>query len=107
MVPPRPAGPPPRPAADGPLKGERVAIVSEAVDGPLAHAVAALGMVVVSSIHVRTTVVAVADGEPFGRAVRACAVFRTAEDAKRAGQCLMILPRGELVEAGHNDRGRA
>lgn len=97
MAPPRPAGPPPRPAADGPLSGERVVIVGEPRDGPLAHAVAALGGVVVSSVGLRTTIAAVPGGEPFGRAIRTSAAFRRAEAARRAGQPLRIVSGGDLV----------
>ena len=97
MAPTRPAGPPPKAADEGPLKGERVAIVGEARDGPLAHAIAAAGGVVVSSVGVRTTIVAVAGGEPFGRAIRATASFRKAEAARRAGQPLRIVSGSELV----------
>ena len=105
MAPPRPAGPPPKPAADGPLRGERVAIVGEPRDGPLAHAVAAMGGVVVSSVGTRTTIVAVAGDEPFGRAIRANAAFRRAEAARRTGQRLRIVSGSELAGAV-SDEGR-
>ena len=107
MAPTRPAGPPPPPAADGPLRGERVAIVGEPRDGPLAHAVAAMGGVVVSSVGLRTTMVAIAGTEPFGRAVRASAAFRKAEAARRAGQHLRIVSGSDLAGAAGDASRRA
>ncbi|MEG8024585.1 exonuclease domain-containing protein [Sphingomonas aurantiaca] len=47
---PRVAGPAPRAAADGPLRGERVAILGEPRDGKLAHLAASLGARVMTGV---------------------------------------------------------
>jgi hypothetical protein len=56
----------PTPAASGPLKGERVAILGEARDGRLAHLIAQAGGQVVSSVGLKTTMLIVASFPDFG-----------------------------------------
>lgn len=104
LAPPRRARPAPAPVADGPLRGERVAIAGEPRDGPLAHAIAAFGGSVVSSVGTRTTVLAVSEPEPFSRATLASAVFRKAEDAVRAGRPMRIVSGAELLASAAGGR---
>jgi hypothetical protein len=90
--------PAPRPAADGPLKGERVFILGEPRDGPTAKLVAGLASRVVSSVGPTTTIVAVIGPEPFGYDVRYNPQFRKAEEFIRAGQSVRILTQSEIGE---------
>jgi len=92
----RKAGPPPKPAADGPLRGQRVAILGEPRDGRLAHKIAALGGRVVSSVGTTTTILAVVGEEPFGYGVRYDACFRRAEEFRRDGRPIRILAEAGL-----------
>ena len=69
LAPPRQPGPAPKPATGGPLSGERIAILGEPRDGPLAHEIAALGGTIHSSVGITTTMLVVAADEQFGRSV--------------------------------------
>ena len=80
----------PTPAARGPLKGERVAILGQARDGPMAQRIAALGGRIVSTVGSTTTILLVAAPEPFGY-VRYDAQFRKAEEMRRSGAGIQIL----------------
>lgn len=92
------AAPAPPPAAEGPLKGQRVAILGQPRDGPLAHRVAANGGRVVSGVGSTTTILAVVGEEPFGY-VRYDAQFRKAETMRRAGIAISIVPSQELTQS--------
>ncbi len=81
LAPPRQPGPAPRPAPSGPLSGERIAILNESRDGPLAHAIAALGGTIHSSVGLTTTMLVVAAAEPFGRSVLKSTMYRRALSA--------------------------
>ncbi|WP_315761004.1 exonuclease domain-containing protein [Sphingomonas sp. Y38-1Y] len=91
MAPPRPVGPAPRAAADGPYLGERIAILGQPRDGPIAHAIAALGGTIHSSVGLTTTMLVVARAEPFGRSVLANAGYRRALKAIADGRRLRIV----------------
>ncbi len=91
------AAPAPLPAPDGPLRGQRVAILGQARCGPLALRIAAAGGRVVSSVGSTTTVLAVTEEEPFGY-VRYDAQFRKAEAMRRAGAGIRILSAGQIAE---------
>jgi DNA polymerase-3 subunit epsilon len=91
------AAPAPRPAADGPLRGQRVAILGEPRCGPLADRIAAAGGRVVSAVGSTTTILAVAAERPFGY-VRYDAQFRKAEEMIRAGASIRILSSREFAE---------
>ncbi|MEH3103609.1 MAG: exonuclease domain-containing protein [Sphingomonas phyllosphaerae] len=96
MAPPLPAGPAPLAASSGPLIGERVVIVGEPRDGPTAHAIAAAGGVVRSSIG-RTTTLVVIGGDPRYEAwLRTDPKVRKAEQAIAAGQPLAIVTARSL-----------
>jgi DNA polymerase-3 subunit epsilon len=67
LAPPRKAAPAPRAAAEGPLYGERVVIVGEPRDGRLAHALAALGARIMTSVGTTTSLVIITDDAPARR----------------------------------------
>lgn len=81
LAPPRQPGPAPKPTANGPLTGERVALLGEPRDGPLAHAIAARGGTIHSSVGLTTTMLVVARDEPFGRSIFASTAYRRAAKA--------------------------
>lgn len=91
----RRAAPAPRAAPEGPLKGERVFILGEPRDGPLAQRFAALAARVVSSVGPSTTMVAIVGPEPYGYDIRYNAQFRKARDLKAAGQSMRMLSQSE------------
>ena len=92
MAPPRQPGPAPKPAPDGPLAGERIVILGEPRDGALAHAIAAQGDAIHSSVGLTSTMLVVAADEPFGRSVRASTAYRRALQAAVDGRNLRIIP---------------
>ena len=96
MVPPRQPGPAPKPASDGLLAGERVAILGEPRDGALAHAIAARGGTIHSSVGLTTTMLVVAADEPFGRSIRESTAYRRALKAAVNGCGLRIVPASAL-----------
>jgi DNA polymerase-3 subunit epsilon len=95
MAPPRQPGPAPKPIAEGPLSGERIAILGEPRDGPLAHAIAAQGGMIHSSVGLTTTMLVVAADEPYGRSVYASTTYRRAEKAANTRE-LKIVPARAL-----------
>lgn len=91
-------GPAPEPAAVGPLKGERVALLGAARDGTLAHWLAMAGARVVASVGSTSTMLVISDDQPFGRFAHASAPYRKAEDMRRNGATLEIIAEAELRE---------
>lgn len=77
-----PSNPPrakaPLPALDGPLKGERIVILGEARNGPLARRLAGEGARIMAAVGVSTTRLVISDKQPFGRFVTAHAQYRQA-----------------------------
>lgn len=94
--PPRAKPKPPVPASDGPLSGERVAILGEALDGKLAIAVAAAGGRVVRSVGMTTTLLVIANAQPYGRWVEASPIHRRAQELRDAGRPVTILSENTL-----------
>lgn len=92
----RSVGAAPAPAPSGPLKGERVAILGQPRNGPLAHRIAASGGRVVSGVGSTTTILAVVGDEPFGY-VRYDAQFRKAEEIQRSGGTIRIVCEREII----------
>ena len=88
--------PAPPPAASGPLKGQRVAILGQPRHGALAHRIAASGGRVVSGVGSTTTILAVIADEPFGY-VRYDARFRKAEELRRSGGDIRIISERQLI----------
>jgi DNA polymerase-3 subunit epsilon len=85
------SGPSPRPAADGPLRGQRVAILGAAKDGPLAIWLAGQGARVVASVGSTANMLVVGADQPFGRFVHASPAYRRAETLNRAGAAIEII----------------
>jgi DNA polymerase III subunit epsilon len=83
-------------AAEGPLLGQRVAILGEPVDGVLARAVAAAGGRVVASVGSTTTMLVIARKQPYGRWVHTSQPYRKAEGFRDAGRAIVILTEDEL-----------
>lgn len=81
----------PKPAAEGPFKGRRVALLGAARDGPLAQWLAERAARVVASVGVTTTMLVVAENHPFGRFAHASAPYRRAEELRRAGMPIEII----------------
>ncbi len=88
--------PAPKPAATGPLKGERVAILGGQRDSALAHWLAAAGARVMASVGTTTTMLVIGEAQPFGRFYTASPACRRAEELRRAGQALAIVSEAEL-----------
>lgn len=87
---------PPAPAAQGPLKGARVAILGEPRDGALAQFVAAAGGRVVAGVGATTTMLVISAAQPFGRWVTAEAQHRKAQERRDAGHPIEILTEQAL-----------
>jgi DNA polymerase-3 subunit epsilon len=103
MAPVRAPGPTPRAAPAGPLSGERVVIVGESRDGPLAHAVAAAGGVVRNSVGSTTTMVVIGGDARAEGWLRTDPQVRRAEHAIAAGQRVAIVTARSLHR--HLNRG--
>lgn len=91
------AVPAPPPAADGPLKGHRVAILGQPRNGPLAQRLAGGGARIVAGVGSTTTILAVIGEEPFGY-VRYDAQFRKALELERSGRSISIMSERELLQ---------
>lgn len=87
----------PPPASTGPFKGERVAILGQPRNGPLAHRIAASGGRVVSAVGSTTTILVVIGNEPFGY-IRYDAQYRKAEEIRRSGSAIRIISERQLVD---------
>jgi DNA polymerase-3 subunit epsilon len=90
--------PPPQPAADGPLKGERVAVIGAARGGDLAERLAQAGARLVSSVGQTTTMLVVGRDQPFGKFVHLSPPYRRAEELREAGRSIAILTEDEVRE---------
>lgn len=86
----------PAPATSGPLLGERVAILGEPRDGPLAHHVAAAGGRVVAAVGATTTMLVIAKRHPYGRFVEASEPHRQAQALRAAGKPITVLTEDVL-----------
>lgn len=96
LAPPRVAGPAPAAALDGPLRGERIALLGQPREGPLAHSVAALGARVMTSVGATTTILLVAGPDPQARALRTHPARLKAEALRRDGGAIRILGEADL-----------
>jgi DNA polymerase-3 subunit epsilon len=88
--------PAPKPAATGPLKGERIAILGGQRDSALAHWLASAGARVMASVGTTTTMLLVGNAQPFGRFYSASPAYRRAEELRRDGQAIAIVGEDEL-----------
>jgi DNA polymerase-3 subunit epsilon len=84
------AEPAPKPAPDGPLVGQRVAILGEPRHGELAHRIAAQGGRIVAAVGKTTTMLVVCADEPFGY-IRYDAQFRRARELQDLGHAIEIV----------------
>ncbi len=91
------AAPAPPPAADGPLKGHRVAILGQPRNGPLAYRLAGGGARIVAGVGSTTTILAVIGDEPFGY-VRYDAQFRHVLELQRSGGEIRIMSERDILE---------
>jgi DNA polymerase-3 subunit epsilon len=87
----------PRPAASGPLSGERVAILGATRDGPLARHLAAAGARVMASVGATTTLLVISNEQPFGRFVTAHAEHRRAMALRSEGARITIVTEDEVT----------
>ncbi|WP_242182769.1 3'-5' exonuclease [Sphingomonas sp. CARO-RG-8B-R24-01] len=92
----RRAGPAPKAAAGGPLKGERVAILGAPRDGALARLLAAAGARVVASVGTTTTQLVISNHQPFGQYVTAHAEYRRVDALRRGGGVIEIVSEDEV-----------
>lgn len=87
----------PKPAAEGPLKGQRIAILGSAKDGSLARHLAGHGARIVASVGTTSTMLVISNAQPFGRFVHAHESYRRAEDLQRAGAAIEIVAEDTLL----------
>lgn len=96
MAKPGKQGKAPPAAEQGPLKGQRIAILGAGRDGTLAQFLAGAGARVVSSVGATTTMLVISTLQPFGRWVTAEALYRKAEELREAGGRIEIVTEAEL-----------
>lgn len=83
-------------AQAGPLVGQRIAVLGEAPDGPVAQWAARAGARIVASVGRTTTMLLIAARQPYGRWVEASPPYRKALEAQKAGQPLEIVTEHDL-----------
>ncbi len=93
----RRARPAPEPAPNGPLAGQRVAILGESRHGNVARRVAAQGGRIMASVGKTTTILAVVADEPFGY-VRYDAQFKKALELQSLGSRIEIISAASLAQ---------
>lgn len=86
----------PKPAAQGPLAGERVAVIASPHDTGLPTEIAAAGGRIMASVGQTTTMLVVAGTRPFSSGVRTTASFLKAEAIAAEGGAISILTVDEL-----------
>lgn len=96
MAKPGKAGKAPAAATDGPLKGQRIAILGEPRDGTLAQFLAGAGARIVSGVGTTTTILAISARQSYGRWVTADAQYRKAEELRGAGVPVQIVTEADL-----------
>lgn len=89
-------GPVPQPEIDGPLRGERIAILGSSRDGPLAQSLAQSGARIVASVGLTTSILVVSNDQPFGRYAHASPQYRRAEALRRTGSQIDIITEDEI-----------
>lgn len=101
----QPNGPAPKPAASGPLQGERVALLGAPRDGALARFLASQGARIMASVGATTTMLILSRDQPFGRFVSAHTAYRRAEALRRHGASIEILLEDEIEHRLGTARG--
>jgi DNA polymerase-3 subunit epsilon len=86
----------PRAAETGPLLGQRVVIVGEAIDGALANRIAGAGARVLGKVSPTTTMLVIANRQPYGKWVTASEPHRKAQALIDAGRPMVIVTEDVL-----------
>ena len=86
----------PAAALDGPLKGQRVAILGAARNGALACWLASLGARVAASVGATTSMLVVSSDHPFGRYFHATPAYRRALELQQVGSAIEIVAEQDL-----------
>ncbi|ONF96048.1 3'-5' exonuclease [Sphingomonas jeddahensis] len=86
----------PKPAPEGPLKGQRIAILGAPRHGPLAASLAAAGGRVVASVGNSTTLLVISNDQPYGRFVHASPAYKRAEELRSTGRPIEIVGENEM-----------
>lgn len=87
---------PPAPALDGPLKGQRIALLGEPRDGALAKHLAEAGGRIVASVGSTTSMLVVATRQPYGRWAETSEPYRKANALRAAGKPIVIVNEADL-----------
>lgn len=95
LWPKRPTVERPKAAKEGPLLGERVVIMGEPGDGPLAQDLAASGAMIMAGIGKTTTMLVVVDDRPFSEGVKRSATYVRALELIAEGNSLRIVSQAE------------
>jgi DNA polymerase-3 subunit epsilon len=86
----------PAPAANGPLIGEKVALISSPHDTTLPAEIAAAGGKVMAGVGRTTTMLVIAGGRPFSDGVRRMALYEKAQALIADGAAICVLSAEEL-----------
>lgn len=86
----------PKPAAEGPLKGQKIAVLGAARDSSLGLWLAEAGARVVASVGTTSTMLVISADQPFGRFYRASPAHRRANELQQAGYTIEIVTESEL-----------
>lgn len=89
-------GPAPKAAAEGPLKGERIALLGASRDGALAHRLAGAGGRVLASVGTSTTMLVVSADQPYGKFHHASPAYRRAMELRESGCAIEIVLESDL-----------
>jgi DNA polymerase-3 subunit epsilon len=87
---------PPAAALEGPLKGQRIALLGEPRDGPLAQQLAGAGGRIVASVGSTTSMLVVATKQPYGRWAETSEPYRKAVALRGAGKPIEIISEKDL-----------
>ena len=86
----------PAPAKEGPLTGQRIAILGAARDGALGTWLAAAGARVAASVGVTSTMLVVSHDQPFGRYAHAAPAYQRALELQQDGSSIEIIAEEDL-----------
>jgi DNA polymerase-3 subunit epsilon len=86
----------PKAAPEGPLKGQKIAILGAARDSSLGHWLAQAGARVVASVGTTSTILVISADQPFGRFFHASPAHRRASELQQAGSAIGIVTECEL-----------
>lgn len=91
-------GPAPKAAADGPLKGHRIAILGAPRDGALGIWLAGAGARVSASAGTTSTMLVVSSDQPYGKYYHASPGYRRAVELRDKGAGIEIVTESDLKE---------